>query len=102
MLYRRLARVRKKEVEITITGDTLTIKGEAKVAEEVKREHYLYQEQRYGAFTRSVTLPGALHSERAEATFENGILTLTIPRAEEAKPKTIKVKTKGVIEGKKR
>jgi len=68
----------------------------------VKRGDYLYQEQRYGAFTRSVTLPGALQSEGAEATFENGILTLTIPRAEEAKAKTIKVKTRGVIEGEKR
>lgn len=94
--------VKPDDVEITITGDTLTIKGKTKATEEVKREDYLYHEHRYGAFSRSVTLPSALQSEKAEATFENGILTLTIPRAEEMKPKTIKVKTKEVIEGEKK
>ena len=49
--------VKPEEVDITITGDTLTIKGEAKADEEVKREDYLYQEHRYGVFSRSVTLP---------------------------------------------
>jgi len=90
-----------EEVDIIITGDTLTIRGETKVEEEVKRENYLCQECRYGASSRSITLPSALKTEKAEASFEDGVLTLTIPRAEEAKPKTIKVKTKGVIEGKK-
>jgi HSP20 family protein len=94
--------VKPDDVEISITGDTLTIKGETKASEEAKREDYLYQEHRYGAFSRSITLPPALQSEKAEATFENGVLTLTIPRAEEMKPKTIKVKTKGVIEGEKK
>ena len=94
--------VKPDDVEITITGDTLTIKGATKATEEVKRDDYLYHEHRYGAFSRSVTLPSALQSEKAEATFENGILTLTIPRAEEMKPKTIKVKTKEVIEGEKK
>lgn len=94
--------VKPEEVEITISGDILTIKGETKATEEVKRGDYLYQEHRYGAFTRSITLPSALQSDKAEATFDNGILTLTIPRAEEAKPKIIKVKTKGVIEGEKK
>ena len=94
--------VKPEEVEITIAGDTLTIKGETKTEEEVKREDYLYQERRYGAFTRSITLPAALKSEKAEATFDDGVLTLSIPRAEEAKPKTITVKTKGVIEGEKK
>jgi HSP20 family protein len=93
--------VKPEEVEITISGDVLTIKGETKAEQEVKREDYLYQEQRYGAFTRSITLPSALNTEKAEATFEDGVLTLTIPRTEEAKPKAIKVKPKGVIEGKK-
>ncbi len=93
--------VKPEEVEVTITGDTLSIKGETKVKEEVKREDYLYQEHRYGAFSRSVKLPADLKTDKAEATFENGILTLTIPRSEEAKPKTMKVKTKGAIEGKK-
>jgi len=93
--------VKPEDVDITITGDTLTIRGETKGKEEVKREDYLCQECRYGAFSRYITLPSALKTEKVEASFEDGVLTLTIPRAEEAKHKTIKVKTKGVIEGKK-
>ncbi len=91
-----------EEVDITISGDTLTIKGETKASEEVKREDYMYQEHRYGTFTRSLTLPPDLRTDKAEASFDNGMLTLTIPRAEEVKPKTIKVKTKGMIEGEKK
>lgn len=79
-------------VDITITGDTLSISGEVKVREEVKREDYFLQEQRYGSFSRSLTLPAQLQSDKAEAKFSNGMLTLTIPKAEEVKPKVIKVK----------
>ncbi len=68
----------------------------------MKREDYLYQEYRYGSFSRSLTLPAALKSDKAEATFENGVLTVTIPKAEEAKPKTIKVKPKEAVEGEKK
>ncbi len=93
--------VKPEDVDITITGDTLTIKGETKMEEEVKRENYFYQERRYGSFARSITLPGSLQTDKAEATFENGVITLTIPKVEEAKPKSIKIKAKGVIEGKK-
>ena len=92
--------VKPEEVDVTITGDTLTIKGESKVEKEIKREDYLYQEHRYGTFGRSVTLPSGLDSDKAEASFKNGILTLTIPKSEQVKPKQIKVKAKGVIEGK--
>lgn len=95
-----LPAVKPEEVEITISDGTLTIKGEHKEEEEVKREDYLHRERRYGSFSRSLTLPSSLETEKAEATFENGVLTLTIPRAEEVKPKQIKVKAKGVIEGK--
>ena len=86
--------VKPEDVNIDITGDALTIKGESKAEQEVKREDYLYQERRYGAFSRSVVLPGGLKSDEAEATIEDGVLTLTIPKAEEVKPKAIKVKAK--------
>lgn len=86
--------VKPEDVNIDITGDTLTVKGKSKAEQEVKREDYLYQERRYGAFSRSVVLPGGLKSDKAEATMEDGILTLTIPKAEEVKPKAIKVKAK--------
>ena len=84
--------VKPDDVSIDITGDTLTIKGETKEEQEIKREDYLYQERRYGAFSRSAVLPAGLKTEKAEAAIENGILTLTIPKAEEAKPKKVKVK----------
>ncbi len=86
--------VKPEEVDITITGNTLTIKGESKAEEEVKKEDYIYREHRYGAFSRSIALPEGLNTDKAEARFEDGILTLTIPKAEELKPKQIKVKAK--------
>jgi HSP20 family protein len=89
-----VAGVDPKDIDITITGDVLTIKGETKVEEKVEKENYIRQERRYGSFQRSVRLPGSLVPDKAEAAFENGVLTLTIPKSEEAKPKTIKVQAK--------
>ena len=83
-----------EEISIDITGGTLTIKGETKAEQKIKKEDYLYQERRYGAFSRSVVLPSGLKPDKAEATMEDGVLTLTIPKAEEVKPKAIKVKAK--------
>ena len=83
-----------EDVSIDITGETLTIKGESKAEQEVKEENYLYQERRYGAFSRSVVLPSGLKSDKAEAAMKDGVLTFTIPKAEEVKPKAIKVKAK--------
>jgi len=86
--------VKPDEVEITITGDTLIIKGETKVEEEIERDCYICQERRYGTFARSLLLPTSIVAEKAKAEFEDGILTLTLPKAEEVKPKSIKVQTK--------
>ena len=86
--------VKPEELDVTITGDTLTIKGETKTESEVKRENYICQERRYGAFSRSVALPEGLNTDKTEATFEHGVLTLHIPKAEEVKPKTIKIAKK--------
>jgi HSP20 family protein len=83
-----------EDVNIDITGDTLTIKGETKAEQEIKKEDYLYRERRYGAFSRSVILPGGLRSDKAEAAMEDGVLTLSIPKAEEIRPKAISVKAK--------
>ena len=91
-----------EEVDISITGDTLTIKGEHKEEQEVKQEDYFYKEHRYGGFSRSVAIPVQVKSDKAEATFENGVLTLTLPKAEEIKPKQIKVKAKPAIEAAKK
>jgi len=92
--------VRPEDVDISITDDVLTIKGEAKSEEEVKRENYHRRELRYGSFCRSVPLPTQVEHGKAEAVFEQGILTVTLPKTAEVKPKTIKVKAHPVIEDK--
>ena len=86
--------VKPEETEVTITGDTLTIRGESKEEKEIKEENYIRKESHWGSFARSVTLPAGLKADKAEATFENGVLTLKIPKSEETKPKSIKVKAK--------
>ena len=82
------------DVQISITGDMLTLKGEFKQEEEKKEKAYHLREQRYGAFERSFNLPTSVVSDKAKAEFENGILTITLPKAEEVKPKMITVKAK--------
>ena len=82
------------EVQINITGDVLTLKGEVKQSEEVKEKAYHIHEQRWGAFERTLILPANVVADKAKADFENGILTITLPKAEVAKPKTITIKTK--------
>ena len=93
--------IKPEEIDITITGDTLTIKGETKAEEEVKQESYFCREHRYGAFSRSVSLPAGVKTDKTEADIDNGVLTLTIPKSEQVKPKQIKVKARGAIEDKK-
>lgn len=85
--------VKPEDVEITITGDTLSIKGEVKSETKTEKGSYLRQERRYGVFSRTVALPVPTKADKAEAKFKDGVLTLSIPKAEEAKPKSIKVKT---------
>jgi len=86
--------VKPDDIDITISGNTLSISGETRAEEEVKEENYIRRERRYGSFSRSVTLPEGLETDKAEASFEDGILTLNIPAAPEAKPKVIKIKGK--------
>ena len=81
-----------EDVDITITGQTLAIRGEFKADEKVERDQYLYRERRYGTFHRQVELPVRVQGDATTATFEDGVLTLRIPKAEEVKPRQIKVK----------
>lgn len=78
------------EVEVTVEGSSVTIRGETKAPQ--GQSTYLLQEQRYGPFARSIEIGIPIQADKAEAKFENGVLTLTIPKAEEVKPKIIKVK----------
>ena len=81
-------------VEVQVHGDTVTIKGNAKVEAEEKGKDWLRRERRYGVFARSFSLPTDIDAENASADFENGLLKLRLPKSEAARPKTIKVSTK--------
>ena len=86
--------IKADEVQINITGEVLTLKGEMKHEEEKKEKAWHMREQRWGSFERSVVLPTDVVSDKAKAEFENGILTITLPKAEEVKPKVINIKAK--------
>ena len=82
------------DVQISVTGDVLSIKGEVRLKDENKDKAWHIREQRWGSFERALALPTDVISDKAKAEFENGILTITLPKAEEVKPKTITVKAK--------
>ena len=86
--------IKADEVQINVTGEVLTLKGETKQENETKEKAYHIREQRWGAFERSLVLPTEVVADKAKADFENGILTITLPKADEVKPKTINIKTK--------
>ena len=86
--------IKADEVQINITGEVLTLKGEMKHEEDKKEKAWHIHEQRWGSFERSVVLPTDVVADKAKADFENGILTITLPKAEEVKPRTITVKAK--------
>src|SRR5687768_11861430 len=79
------------DVEITMTGQTLTLRGEFKADDEISREQYLYRERRFGSFSRTLQLPVRVQGDRADATFTDGVLTLRVPKAEEVKPRQIRI-----------
>ena len=83
--------VKPEDVQITIHGDTLNIRGESKTEEERKEQNWIVREQRSGAFHRTVTLPAPVNPDQAEAHFQDGVLELTLPKAEQARPRQIKV-----------
>ncbi len=83
-----------EDIQISVTGDILTLRGEVKKEQEIKEANYHLQERHYGSFARSIPLPVAVVTDQAHAEFENGILTLTLPKSEADRPKTINVKVK--------
>ncbi len=86
--------VKPDEINISVTGDVLTIRGEVSEEKSTKESTYHLRERRFGSFSRTIPLPTVVMAEKGKADFENGILTLTLPKAEELKPKTIAVKAK--------
>jgi HSP20 family protein len=85
--------IRPEDVEVTMTGQTLTLRGEFRADDEVKNDQYLYRERRYGSFNRSLQLPVRVQGDRADASFADGVLTLRVPKAEEVKPRQIRIST---------
>jgi HSP20 family protein len=83
-----------KDVDVSISGDVLTIKGEKQKEEEEKDEHHHYVERYYGSFQRSFKLPSTVQTDKIEASFDKGVLKVTLPKVEEAKKKKIEVKVK--------
>jgi HSP20 family protein len=83
--------IKQDDVDITITDDVLTLKGEKKEEKEVKEKNYHRIERSYGSFQRSISLPAGVQADKAKATYKDGVLHITVPKAEEAKPKQIKI-----------
>jgi HSP20 family protein len=83
--------VSEKDVALSITGDLLTLKGERTVNREFKDDNAYHAERVYGKFERSVQLPMPVQSEKVKATYRDGVLEVKLPKAEEVKPKAIKI-----------
>jgi HSP20 family protein len=83
--------ISKEDITLEVKDNTLLIKGEKKFEKEVKEENYHRVERSYGAFQRSFSLPSTVQQDKVKAKVRDGILEVTLPKAEEAKPKQIKV-----------
>ncbi len=92
MVKAELPGMSKEDIEVNLTGSTLSIKGEKKREEEVKEADYHRSERSYGAIVRTIELPAEVKAEAAEATFKEGVLNIRLPKTEQAKPKQVKVK----------
>lgn len=86
--------VEEKDIDVTVTGDSVTIKGEKKEEKEDKDKNYYYMERSYGSFCRVIPLEAEIESGKAEARFTNGILDIKIPKSQSAKSKGTKVSIK--------
>ena len=86
--------IAEKDVEVTITDDILTLKGEKKSEREDKRENYYLSERSFGSFSRSLRLPEAVDQNKITAAFDKGVLTVVLPKSEPAKSKSKKIEVK--------
>lgn len=91
-----IAGVKPEDIDISINNDMLTIRGVREESEKIEEESYLYRECYWGSFSRSVILPVEVEADKIEATLENGILTVLLPKSKAAKQISVKVKSKGL------
>jgi HSP20 family protein len=87
--------VEEKEIDIRVENNMLTVRGERKFQKEVKEDSYLRLERIYGSFSRSFGLPNTVNTEAIQAEYKNGVLTVTMPKRAESKPKQVKVNVTG-------
>jgi HSP20 family protein len=91
VLKAELPGVDPKDVDVRVENNILTLRGERKLENEVKRESYHRVERAYGSFTRSFTLPNVVDTEKIKAEYKDGLLRMTLPKKDEAKPKQISI-----------
>ena len=91
VLKAELPEMKREDINLTFENGVLTIRGERRFDESVKREHYQRLERRHGSFSRSFTLPNTVDASRISAAYRDGVLTIRLPQREEAKPKQIAV-----------
>lgn len=90
-LHAELPGLSKEDIEITLENNVLRLAGERKFERDVKKESFQRIERTYGSFTRSFALPSQVNAEGVQATFENGVLTVVVPKKEQAKPRQISI-----------
>jgi HSP20 family protein len=95
-----LPEVNEKEIDVRVENNLLTIRGERKFEKSVSEENFLRVERTYGAFSRSFSLPNTVNSEAIGAEYKNGVLTVTLPKREESKPRQVKVTVNAENNGK--
>ena len=93
--------MKEDDIDVSVVGDTLTIKGEKKAETEVKEEDYYCCEHSYGSFFRSVALPSHVDVKKIEASYEEGVLEITLPKVPEVKPQKVPVTVKKAVTAKK-
>jgi HSP20 family protein len=86
-----LPEVREKDIDVRVENNMLTVRGERKFEEKTEKENYLRVERTYGTFSRSFSLPNTVNNEAIQADYNNGVLTITLPKRAESKPKQVKV-----------
>jgi len=91
VLKAELPDMTREDIDITVENFVLTIKGDKKLSSEIKEEQFHHVERRYGAFSRSFSLPRTVDSSKVSAEYKHGVLTIKLPLREEAKPRQIKV-----------
>ena len=87
--------MKEENIDVSVIGETLTRKGERKAETETKEEEYYCCERSYGSFFRSIALPSTVDVKKIEASYSNGVLEISLPKAAEIKPEKVKVSAKG-------